>query len=109
MNTAFLYVTAKDEDEARGIGRALLEARIAACINILPVMHSMYWWEGVIQEEREVVLVAKTTGALVGKATERIKELHSYDCPCVVAIPIEDGNQDFIRWIEQETQSPEDG
>ncbi len=98
-----VYMTAADEDEAGRIGRALVEARLAACVNVIPGMRSFYRWQGEVQDDREVVMIAKTREALVGALVARVKELHSYDCPCVVALPIIAGNPDFLAWIEAET------
>lgn len=103
MKPHFVYVTARNMEEAKRIGRALVEERLAACINVVPAIHSIYWWEGKVEEDNEALLVAKTSGPLVPKLVEKIKSLHSYSCPCVVAWPIEKGNEDFLKWIERET------
>jgi periplasmic divalent cation tolerance protein len=63
----------------------------------------MYWWEGAVQEDAETVLILKTRRALVERAVERIKALHSYDCPCVVALAVAGGNPEFLDWIVKET------
>lgn len=102
--TKLVYVTTANFDEAQRIGRELIEARLAACINILPGMTCIYRWNDQVQESSEVVLVAKTTSLLVPALTERVKALHSYACPCVVSLPIEGGNPDFLNWIVSETQ-----
>lgn len=104
MNATLVYVTAADEDEARRIGRELVESRLAACVNIIGGMKSMYWWDGAVRDDNEAVLIAKTTEALVPELIEKIKKLHSYDCPCIVSLPILDGNPDFLKWIEDETK-----
>jgi periplasmic divalent cation tolerance protein len=103
MKLVLVYMTAASEQEARGIGRALLEARLAACVNIIPGMASMYWWQGKIDEGSETVVIAKTRADLVPELTERVKALHSYTVPCVVSLGIEDGNRAFLDWIETET------
>jgi len=104
MSAVFIYMTAKDKDEARTIGRVLVEERLAACINVLEPMNSMYWWEGEVQDDQEAVLIAKTKESLVDALVERVKALHSYDCPCVVALPIANGNPAFLEWVEKETK-----
>ena len=96
-------MTAGSEDEARRIGRELVLARLAACANILPGMKSIYRWEGELQEDQEVVLIAKTTGDRVPALTEKVRSIHSYDCPCVVTLPVAGGNPDFLEWIAAET------
>lgn len=98
-----VYMTTETADEARRIGRALVEARLAACANVIGNMTSIYWWDGAVQDGQECVLIAKTTENLVDALTEKVKELHSYDCPCVVALPIGGGNADFLNWIAGET------
>ncbi len=103
MTPIFVYVTCASMEEADRIGRALVEARLAACVNILPGMSSLYWWQGTIEEGRETVLIAKTREALLDALTARVKALHSYACPCVVAFPVHAGNSDYIAWIEAET------
>ena len=103
MTPTMLYVTAGSEAEAKTVGRALVEDRLAACANVIPGMASIYWWEGTVHEESEAVLIVKTRDDLVERAVAKIKEVHSYDCPCVVAFPIAGGNPDFLNWIEKET------
>jgi len=100
-----IYITARDKDEARRIGRALVEGRFAACVNIIDGMNSMYWWKSEVQDDTEAVLIAKTRESLVPDLVAKVKELHSYQCPCIVAIPIVDGNADFLRWVETETRT----
>ena len=104
MSTWFAYITARDKTEALVIGRALVEERLAACVNILDGMTSVYRWEGEIEQGNETVLIAKTKEELVPALTERVKCLHSYTCPCVVAWPIEQGHAAFLDWIEKETR-----
>jgi len=99
MDIRFVYMTAGSLDEARSIGRALVESKLAACVNILPGMQSIYRWEGKVEEANEVVMIAKTTTAQVPALTGRVKSLHSYTCPCVVSIRIEDGYQPYLDWI----------
>ena len=98
-----IYITTKDEDEARKIGRALLEEKLAACVNIHPI-ESIYWWEREIQEESEVAMLVKTKAGLVDEVIERVKELHSYEVPCIVSLPIEKGNPDYLKWIDEVTK-----
>lgn len=101
-----IYMTASGAGEARRIGKALVEARLAACVNLIEGMRSLYWWEGAVQEDAEVVMIAKTRAALVEPLTAKVRELHSYDCPCVVAVPITGGNPAFLAWIVTETSPP---
>lgn len=103
MDRQLIYITASSDDEARTIARALVEERLAACANILGAIASIYWWEDALQEDAEVALIVKSTTALVPRIIERVQALHSYDCPCVVALPIEAGNAAFLDWIANET------
>jgi periplasmic divalent cation tolerance protein len=104
MTATFVYMTAKDREEALKIGRSLVEARLAACVNVLDGMTSLYRWDDEIQEDQETVLVAKTTETLVEALIERVRSLHSYDCPCIVTWPIHSGNAAYLQWIADETQ-----
>lgn len=106
MTLAVLYVTAQSRDEALRIGRVLVEERLVACVNVLGGMRSIYWWKGEIHEDDEAVLIAKTRMDLAQAATARTKELHSYEVPCVVALPLADGNPDFLDWIDHIPASP---
>jgi periplasmic divalent cation tolerance protein len=99
----FVYITAESRDEAVAIGRALVQERLAACANVIDPVTSIYWWEGAVQEDAEVVLVLKTQADLVTPLTERVKALHSYACPCVVALPIDGGNPAYLQWIADQT------
>ena len=103
MATWFVYITAKEKTQALAIGRALVEERLAACINVLDGMTSVYRWEGAVEEASEAVLIAKTTEPLLPALIARVKELHTYTCPCVVAWPIGTGNAPYLDWIERET------
>ena len=104
MKAAFIYITAGNMDEAKKISRELISRRLAACVNIIDNMHSMFWWEDEIQEDKEVILIAKTRESLVTELIETVKSVHSYDCPCIVSLPISDGNKAFLDWIVQQTQ-----
>ena len=92
-------MTTEDQVDARAIARYVVEQRLAACVNILDGMNAMYMWQGEFQDGREAVLIAKTTGDRLDALIEAVKEKHSYDCPCIVALPIEKGNPDFLDWI----------
>jgi len=103
MKLNIVYITAKDKEEARKIGRELVETRLAACVNIIDNMNSMYWWEGRLQDDNETVLIAKTKESLVPELIKKVKALHSYSCPCIVSLPILDGNKEYLDWLEKET------
>jgi periplasmic divalent cation tolerance protein len=107
MSLATLYVTCADTPEAEKIGAALIEKRLVACCNILGQCISLFRWEGEVKAEGEVVMICKTQMRLVRKATEAIKELHSYDVPCVTAMPILKASKEYNDWVIEETTAPE--
>ncbi|MCE2509880.1 MAG: divalent-cation tolerance protein CutA [Alphaproteobacteria bacterium] len=99
----FLYITAASTEEAAGLARTLVEERLVACANVIAPVRSFYRWEGEVKDEGEAVLIAKTQGSQVDAVIRRVKEMHSYTCPCVVAWPLTAGNPDFLDWIAKET------
>jgi periplasmic divalent cation tolerance protein len=98
------YVTTASHDEALRLGAALVEERLAACVNVFPGMTSIYRWEGQVQQSGEASLLLKTRADLVPALTARVRELHRYTLPCVVTWPIADGNPAFLDWIRDETR-----
>jgi len=108
MAVMFVYATAGDRTEALAIGRAVVEARLAACANVIDGMRSVYWWQGKVEEANEAVLILKTTADRLPALIARVKALHSYDCPCIEALPVAEGFAPFLDWVAQETHgSPE--
>ena len=107
MQTFFVYVTTKDEPEARHIARTVVEERLAACANVIGSIKSVYWWEGKCCEDDEAVLTLKTSDARKTELIHRIRQLHSYDTPCIVCLPITDGHPAFLDWIAKETGGSE--
>ena len=99
----FCYVTCAGRDEALTIARKLVDEHLIACGNILPGLLSVYRWQGEVHEEQEVLLVLKTRAALADQVTARVRELHSYACPCVAVLPVAGGNPDYLAWITAET------
>ena len=97
-----VYATFADSDEARRIAHAVVEAKLVACANIQAPHSAVYRWQGETKEESEVAAWFKTKRELVVHLSERIKAMHSYDVPCIVAVPIQGGNLDFIEWIHRE-------
>ena len=103
MPVMFVYVTAADADEAKNIGRQLVQEQLAACANILPGATSIFRWQGKLEEASEAVLILKTTEQKLEQLIDRAKALHSYDCPCIEALPVVEGNRDFLEWVVRET------
>ncbi len=99
MQTYFIYMTTSDKTEARNIGRYLVESRLAACVNILDQMNAMYIWKGEFHDDGEAVMIAKTSEEKVSELIAAVKARHSYEVPCIVALPIADGHPDFLNWI----------
>ena len=108
MAVRFVYITAESRDQAIAIGRALVDERLAACANVSGPITAIFRWEGEVQEGEEHVLIAKTRDSLVDRLAARVKALHSYDCPCVVALPVDGGYGPFLDWVADET-GPENG
>ncbi len=103
MSQHLVYVTAASNDEARAIAQTIVSERLAACANILGSMESVYWWDGAVQSEPEVSFILKTKSELLEPLIARVNALHSYECPCVVALPIVAGHPEFLNWIDNET------
>lgn len=99
---AIVYITCRDAEEARALGRLLVERRLAACANVVPSIESCYWWEGRLVEDREALLLLKTTTARLPEVTAAVGEAHSYDVPAVLAIHASAGNEAYVRWVEGE-------
>ena len=95
----FAYITCKNKTEAKKIGRILLREKLTACVNIFNDMESMYWWNGKIQNDKEVVLIAKTTKKLFPKLSKKVKSVHSYSVPCILQLEVKDGNKVYVNWL----------
>jgi periplasmic divalent cation tolerance protein len=104
MKINLVYITTGSIDEARQIGKELVSSRLAAGANIIENIHSFYWWEGEIHDNREAVIIAKTRQELVPELIEKVKAIHSYICPCIVSIPVMEGYRPFLDWIADETR-----
>ena len=105
MQAMWVYITVSQDAEAMAIARALVEDRLAAGVNVIPAVRSVYRWKGAVHEANELAVVAKTRADLVQSLSDRIKALHSYECPCIIATPITDGNPDYLSWIDEQTVS----
>jgi len=100
-----LMVTAPDVNTARKIAGHLVERKLAACVNLLPEIRSVYRWEGEIQEDSESMLIIKTrTDLFQSQLVPQIQELHPYDLPEIIALPISDGETNYLDWIRKETR-----
>jgi periplasmic divalent cation tolerance protein len=101
---ASLYVTTKNAEEAQRIGAALVDERLVACVNIVEKIVSHYRWEGKTVRDEESLMIAKTKKNLVPEVIARVKSLHSYTCPCILSLPVDNGNEDFLSWVRAETR-----
>lgn len=96
-----VFVTASGAEEARRLARALLESRLAACVNLVPV-ESMYWWQDAIHEARETLLIIKTGAATFDALMDAVKRAHSYETPEIIGLPVVAGSPEYLQWIRHE-------
>ncbi|MBI4825808.1 MAG: divalent-cation tolerance protein CutA [Nitrospirae bacterium] len=98
-----VLITSSSEEEAARIAGLLIEERLAACVNIIRNIRSIYAWQGKVCDDAEVLMIAKTQKSLFDSLKDRVKELHSYKVPEIIALPIVDGSGDYLRWIREST------
>lgn len=103
MDEIVVFITASNEDEAAKISRALVESRLAGCVNIIRNIRSIYSWQGKIEDEPEVLMIAKTRKPLLDALMKKVKELHSYTVPEIIALPIIGGSEDYLKWLREVT------
>lgn len=94
-----VYVTCASKGEAERIGKSLLGEKLIACANIVGGVHSLFWWKGKIDSAKESLIIAKTAKKNFAKLIKRVRQLHSYEVPEIIAVPIEAGDRDYLRWI----------
>ncbi len=102
--TLAVFITAADDDEAGRIAGRLLSERLAACVNILGPVRSRYWWEDKIEEAGETLLIAKTVPSRLDALIEAVREVHSYEVPEIIALPIAGGGADYLKWVADEVE-----
>lgn len=107
MNEILVFMTAQNEGEAASIARALVEAGLAGCVNIIKDIRSIYSWQGKTEDEKEVLMIAKTRMELFKAIERRVKELHSYAVPEIIAVQIVEGSQDYLKWLGEVTARQE--
>ncbi len=96
-----VLVTTSSREEAEKIAQALIKERLAACINIIDGIKSIYWWKGKIEESKEALMIIKSKINVLGHLIKCVKELHSYTVPEIIALPIISGNSDYLKWIDE--------
>ena len=99
-----LFITASSSEEAYKIAEVLLNQRKAACVNIVPGVSSLFWWQDKIDSAQESLLIVKTKASLLPEIISLVKGIHSYDVPEIIALPIVGGNQDYLEWIGREVK-----
>jgi periplasmic divalent cation tolerance protein len=103
VDTIVVYITSHSEDEAAKIAKAIVEERLAGCVNIVKGIRSIYSWQGKIEDDAEVLMIIKTQRHLFESLKNRVKELHSYTVPEIIALPIIEGSEDYINWLKEVT------
>ena len=103
MECIVIFVACKDKQEAQSISTKLLEEHLVACVNIIDSVSSLFHWKGKIEQADEVLLSIKTTRDLFDAVRHAVKQIHSYEVPEVIAIPIVEGDVDYLDWIKRET------
>ena len=99
-----LFITTATTNEAQRISKVLLEQRKVACVNIVPRVNSLFWWENKLDSAHESLLIVKTKASLLNEVVRLVREIHSYDIPEIIALPIVGGNQDYLEWIGKEVK-----
>ena len=105
MDYAFILTTVSTEEEGHLIANELVKNKLAACVNIVPKVHSVYVWENAIQNETEVLLIIKTTKAREKDIYQTVQSLHSYDTPELITLPIDNGSDTYLHWLENSVRS----
>jgi len=99
---AIVFITTSADEESQLIARVLIEQRKAACVNIIPSVCSVFWWQNKIDQDNESLLIVKTRFELLDEVIRLVKEVHSYDVPEIIALPVIGGNHDYLEWIDNE-------
>ncbi len=104
-NKIVIFITASSKSEAEKIAEALVKERLSACCNIIDSVSSFFWWEEKVNKESEVLIIVKSSSELFDEIMKKVKELHSYKVPEIIALPIISGSEDYLNWIEKEIKS----
>lgn len=99
-----LFITTANTNEAQRISKVLLEQKKVACVNIVPRVSSLFWWENKLDSAHESLLIVKTKASLLNEVVGLVREIHSYDIPEIIALPIVGGNKDYLEWIRKEVE-----
>ena len=101
---SLLYITTSESSESEKIAKILLEEKLVACSNIIPQVKSLYLWKGQIEEDNESVLLIKTRADKIDKVIKRVKEIHSYQTPCILEFNVKKGSNEYLQWMEKELE-----
>jgi periplasmic divalent cation tolerance protein len=104
MEEIIVLITAASGEEAAAVAAALVDEHLAACVNIVPEVRSLFFWEGKTQDSRETLLICKSRQPLLDKLVKRVKALHSYAVPEIIALPIIGGDRDYLEWVRESTK-----
>jgi len=100
----YVVLTTAPAGEAEKLARSLVESRLAACVNVVPGLKSFYWWRGKLEEAGESLLIIKTTGEALESLTSRLREMHPYELPEIIAVPVEAGLEEYLEWVRGEVR-----
>jgi periplasmic divalent cation tolerance protein len=99
---SIIYITTSGISESKKIAQILLEKKLAACINIIPSIESIYLWKGEVEEDSESIMVVKTRSNFVEKLIKMVEDIHSYEIPCILEISVNSGSNNYLKWIDSE-------
>ncbi len=102
---ALIYITTSSEDESSLIGEKLVSERLVGCANIISDIKSFYWWQGNLENDQESILLVKSLVSKIDEIIKRVKELHSYENPAIIALPIINGSKDYLNWLKEEIET----
>ena len=104
MEAVVILITASSIDEARKIGNTLMEERLIACVNIIPQVESIFYWQEKVCNEKEALMIIKTRKSLIADIIKKVKSIHSYSVPEIIALPIISGSEDYLKWVGDVTK-----
>jgi len=103
-NNIVIFITTASDEEARSLAKLLLDQRKVACVNIIPDVDSLFWWQGKVDSAQESLLIVKTRSSLLPEIVNLVKQVHSYGVPEIIALPVIGGNEDYLNWIDNEVK-----
>jgi periplasmic divalent cation tolerance protein len=103
VDSIIVFITASNREEAAKIAKTLVEEKLAGCVNIISNIRSIYSWQGKVEDEKEVLMIAKSRKRLFNTLEKKVKELHSYAVPEIIAMPVVEGSADYLKWLRDVT------